>query len=46
MKKRPQVYIIAGANGAGKTTFAKFFLTEYVKCVNFVNADLIAQGLS
>jgi len=40
------VYIIAGPNGSGKTTFAVKFLPEYVKCPNFVNADLIAQGLS
>jgi len=40
------VYIIAGPNGSGKTTFAKKFLPEYVKCPNFVNADLIAQGLA
>ncbi|MCA9393789.1 MAG: zeta toxin family protein [Candidatus Omnitrophica bacterium] len=46
MKRRPQVYIIAGANGAGKTTFANTLLVKYVKCVNFVNADLIAKGLS
>ena len=40
------VYVIAGPNGAGKTTFAKEFLPRYVHCPNFVNADLIAQGLS
>jgi len=40
------VYVIAGPNGAGKTTFAVKFLPEYVRCPNFVNADLIAQGLS
>jgi len=40
------VYIIAGSNGSGKTTFAKLFLPDYVKCPNFINADLIAQGLS
>ncbi len=40
------VYIIAGPNGAGKTTFAKKFLPKYVNCPHFVNADLIAQGLS
>ena len=40
------VYVIAGPNGAGKTTFAKKFLPEYVKCKQFVNADLIASGLS
>jgi predicted ABC-type ATPase len=40
------VYIIAGPNGSGKTTFAKEFLPKYAQCPNFVNADLIAQGLS
>jgi predicted ABC-type ATPase len=42
----PNLYIIAGPNGAGKTTFAKEFLPHYVKCLEFVNADLIASGLS
>ena len=42
----PNVYIIAGPNGAGKTTFAREFLPKYADCPNFVNADLIAQGLS
>ena len=46
MKKNKNVYIIAGPNGSGKTTFAKKFLPYYVQCPNFVNADLIAQGLS
>ncbi len=45
MKNR-NAYIIAGPNGSGKTTFARKFLPDYVKCPNFVNADLIAQGLS
>jgi predicted ABC-type ATPase len=40
------VYIIAGPNGSGKTTFAIKFLPEYAKCTNFINSDLIAQGLS
>jgi predicted ABC-type ATPase len=44
--KAKNVYIIAGPNGSGKTTFANEFLPEYAKCPNFVNADLIAQGLS
>lgn len=39
-------YIIAGPNGSGKTTFARKFLPGYAHCPNFVNADLIAQGLS
>jgi len=44
--KEPNLYIIAGPNGAGKTTFAKEFLPNYVQCLEFVNADLIAGGLS
>lgn len=42
----PNVYIIAGPNGAGKTTFAREFLPNYADCRIFINADLIAQGLS
>jgi len=42
----PQAYIIAGPNGSGKTTFATEFLPHYADCKDFVNADLIAQGLS
>jgi predicted ABC-type ATPase len=44
--KSKNVYVIAGPNGSGKTTFAVKFLPEYASCPNFVNADLIAQGLS
>ena len=39
-------YILAGPNGAGKTTFANEFLPIEAGCLNFINADLIAQGLS
>lgn len=42
----PNVYIIAGPNGAGKTTFAREFLPNHAHCKNFVNADLIAGGIS
>ena len=42
----PNVYIIAGPNGAGKTTFARKFLPQYVRCLEFVNANLIVGGLS
>jgi predicted ABC-type ATPase len=42
----PTVYVIAGPNGAGKTTFATKFLPKKVKCREFLNADLIAAGLS
>ena len=38
--------IIAGPNGAGKTTFAREFLPRDTDVVHFVNADLIAAGLS
>ncbi len=44
--KNKNVYIIAGSNGAGKTTFAREFLPDYVHCPHFINADLIARGLS
>ncbi|MBL7070710.1 MAG: zeta toxin family protein [Candidatus Omnitrophica bacterium] len=44
--KNKNIYIIAGPNGSGKTTFAKKFLPDYAKCQHFINADLIAQGLS
>lgn len=40
------IYIIGGPNGAGKTTFAREFLPFYAECRNFVNADLIAQGVA
>jgi predicted ABC-type ATPase len=43
---KPSVYIIGGPNGAGKTTFAREFLPNYADCKNFINADLIAQGVS
>lgn len=41
-----EIYIISGPNGVGKTTFARTFLPKYADCKNFVNADLIAQGMS
>lgn len=41
-----QVIIIAGPNGAGKTTFARSFLPAEAQCLRFINADLIAAGLS
>lgn len=41
-----RIVIIAGPNGAGKTTFAREFLPNEGDCLNFVNADLIAAGLS
>jgi predicted ABC-type ATPase len=42
----PTCWIIAGPNGAGKTTFALRYLPTLAGCRRFVNADLIAAGLS
>ena len=42
----PHLYVIAGPNGVGKTTFANEFLPLYAKCPKFINADLIARGLA
>ncbi len=39
-------WIIAGPNGSGKTTFALIYLPQVAGCQHFVNADLIAAGLS
>ena len=41
-----KIVIIAGPNGAGKTTFASEFLPNEAGCPIFINADLIAAGLS
>lgn len=40
------LYIIAGCNGAGKTTASKTLLPDVLNCREFVNADAIAAGLS
>ncbi len=45
-RSKPRCIIIAGPNGAGKTTFARQFLTSEEGIIHFVNADLIASGLS
>lgn len=42
----PTCWIIAGPNGAGKTTFALEYLPKIVHCSRYINADLIAAGLS
>ena len=41
-----RLYIIAGCNGAGKTTASKRFLPSILECRQWVNADEIAYGLS
>ena len=45
-KTKPTCYIIAGPNGAGKTTFALEYLPKVAGYTRFINADLIAAGLS
>jgi hypothetical protein len=40
------IYVIAGCNGAGKTTFAREYLPHEAKCLRFLNADELARGLS
>ena len=44
--KKLNLYIIAGCNGAGKTTASFTVLPEMLDCREFVNADEIARGLS
>ena len=41
-----RIVIIAGPNGAGKTAFAQEYLPKEAGCPDFINVDLIAQGLS
>jgi predicted ABC-type ATPase len=41
-----RILIVAGPNGAGKTTFAREYLPQEAGCPIFINADLIAEGLS
>lgn len=42
----PRVAVLAGINGAGKTTASKEILTSVLKIPTFVNADIIARGLN
>jgi predicted ABC-type ATPase len=42
----PNVFVIGGCNGAGKTTASLAILPEFLSCQEFVNADAIAAGLS
>lgn len=45
-RQMPNLYIISGCNGAGKTTASYTVLPEMLNCDDFVNADEIAKGLS
>lgn len=42
----PNIYIISGCNGSGKTTASSTILPEMLNCTEFVNADSIAAGVS
>ena len=42
----PSVVVLAGPNGAGKTTASRVILPQLTNITEFVNADVIAQGLS
>ena len=43
---RPVCHIVAGPNGSGKSTFALNYLPTYAGSIEYVNPDLMAQGLS
>ena len=43
---KPRCIIVGGPNGAGKTTFARDYLPEITGLIHFINADLIAGGIS
>jgi predicted ABC-type ATPase len=45
-EKAPTVVVLAGPNGAGKTTAARTLLAGTLELMTYVNADVIAQGLS
>jgi len=44
MANQRQLWVLAGGNGAGKTTFYNLYLAKYG--ISFVNADLIAKDLN
>ena len=46
MANEKRILIIAGPNGAGKTLFATEFLPNEANCPTFINADMIAAGMS
>ncbi len=44
--RQPICHVVAGPNGSGKSTFALRYLPEYAGAVEYVNPDLMAQGMS
>ena len=45
-REKPVCHVVAGPNGSGKSTFALRYLPQYAGAVEYVNPDLVAQGLS
>jgi len=45
-QNKPQIFVIAGPNGSGKTTSAKTLLPDVLECEEYVNADAVAAALS
>ena len=43
---RPVCHVVAGPNGSGKSTFALRYLPDFAGAVEYVNPDLMAQGMS
>ena len=43
---KPVCHVVAGPNGSGKSTFALDYLPEFAGSIEYVNPDLMAQGLS
>lgn len=44
--EKPVCHVVAGPNGSGKSTFALEYLPEYAGSIEYVNPDLMAQGMS
>ena len=44
--EKPVCHVVAGPNGSGKSTFALEYLPAYAGSIEYVNPDLMAQGLS
>ena len=45
-RRKPICHVVAGPNGSGKSTFALEYLPEFAGSIEYVNPDLVAQGLS
>lgn len=45
-RRQPRCFVIGGSNGSGKSTFAQEYLRREVGPIRFINADVVAAGLS